>query len=94
MSDDSWTGELCSTLYELAAFDAMRAFLEAYWERGLKSDDGLASLLSNLNRSVWADHSTADPAMWRDWKDAVARIRNAAGDASVDPLDAGLSNGS
>ena len=94
MSERNWTGELSPNLDELAAFDAMRAFLEAYWQRGLRSDDALASLLGNLNRSVWADHSTADPAMWQDWKDAVALVRNAAGDASVDPLEAGLPSGS
>ena len=94
MSDDSWTGELCPDLDELAAFDAMRAFLEAYWERGLRSDDGLAMLLGNLNRSVWADHGTADPAMWQDWKEAVALIKRRPGGSMVDPLAAGLANGS
>jgi hypothetical protein len=72
----------------------MRAFLEAYWERGLRSDDGLAMLLSNLNRSVWADRGTADPAMWQDWKDAVAIIRKRPGSSAMDPLEPGLANGS
>ena len=57
------------------AFDAMRAFLEAYWERGLRSDEGLANLLSQLNRSVWDDGGPADPAMWKDWQQAIAQIR-------------------
>jgi hypothetical protein len=94
MSDDNWTGDLSPDLDELAAFDAMRAFLEAYWERGLRSDDGLAMLLGNLNRSVWADRSTADPAMWQDWKEAVALIRERSGGSAVDPLEAGLANSS
>jgi hypothetical protein len=94
MSDKNWTGKLLSDLDELAAFDAMRAFLEAYWVRGLKSDDGLANLLSNLDRSVWDDHSTGDPAMWQDWKDAVALVRRTRGSAAVDPLAAGLANDS
>jgi hypothetical protein len=64
----------------------MRAFLEAYWKRGLRSDDGLASLLGNLSRGVWANRSTFDPAMWQDWREAVELIRNAPGGASVDPI--------
>lgn len=94
MGDASWTGDLSQNMDELTAFDAMRAFLEAYWERGLKSDDGLAGLLSNLNRSVWEDRSTADPAMWQDWKDAIALITSRPGGASIDPLEADLGNGS
>jgi len=92
MSDD-WTGELSKDLDELTAFDAMRAFLEAYWERGLRSDEGLGSLLGNLNRSVWADGSTADPAMWQDWKDAVALIKERSGSALLDPIGSGLERG-
>lgn len=93
MSDNDWTGVLSPDLDELAAFDAMRAFLEAYWERGARSDDGLAMLLSNLNRSSWADHSPGDPAIWEDWKDAVALIRNASRNAAADPLEGGLTDG-
>ena len=85
---------LALDLNELAAFDAMRAFVEACWVRGLKGDDGLASLLGNLSRSVREDQSTADPAMWRDWKDAVALIRAARGGATVDPQGPSLANGS
>lgn len=90
MTDDTWPGELSSTLDELAAFDAMQAFLEAYWERGLRNDDGIARLLGNLSRSVWQDHSTADPAMWQDWKEAIALIRGSAGGVTIDPLASGL----
>ena len=68
------------------AFDAMRAFLEAYWERGMRSDEGLANLLSNLNRSVWSNGGPGDPAMWSDWRKAVALIRNASGSNRLDPL--------
>ena len=87
MTDNTpWTGELSSNLDELMAFDAMRAFLEACWERGLKSDEGLANLLSNLNRSVYSDGSPGDPAMWSDWKKVVGRIRSAPGSDKLDPL--------
>lgn len=81
----SWTGELLPDLDELMAFDAMRAFLESYWERDLKSDDGLAGLLGSLNRS-WESGGPLDPAMWQDWKDAVGKVRQAGGDAAHDPL--------
>ena len=87
MTDDApWTGELSLTLDELMAFDAMRAFLEACWERGLKSDKDLANLLSNLNRSVRSDGSPGDPATWSDWKEAVGRIRSVPGSDKLDPL--------
>lgn len=84
--DTSSTGELSPTLDELMAFDAMRAFLEVYWERGLKDDERLATLLSNLNRSVWTNGGPGDPAMWLDWRKAVARIRSAPGSDKLDPL--------
>jgi hypothetical protein len=62
-----------ATLDEKAAFEAMRHFLETYWERGGRSSDDLASLLGSLNTDRWADDAPADPAMWRDWMDAVGR---------------------
>lgn len=86
MNAKSWTGDLSPDLNELAAFDAMRVFLEAYWERGSRENEGLASLLGSLDRNVWADCSPLDPALWDDWKDAVAIIRNASGGPSFDPL--------
>jgi hypothetical protein len=64
MADEpQFPGKLTADLDELLAFDAMRAFLEAYWERGDRSDEGLALLLTNLDRTVWADGSPCDPAM-------------------------------
>ena len=87
MTDNApWTGKLSLTLDELMAFDAMRAFLETYWKRGLKEDERLAALLSNLNRSVWSDGSPGDPAMWSDWKKAVGRVIDAPGSDKLDPL--------
>lgn len=63
-----WTGPLVPDLDELAAFDAMRAFLKDYWEIGLKQEEEIAILLSSLQRAVWADGQPADPAMWSDWR--------------------------
>lgn len=39
-------------LDEDAAFRAMQAYLTAYWERGLRSSDEIATLLSNLEGEV------------------------------------------
>ena len=77
MSEDAhFPGKLTAKLDELTAFDAMRAFLQAYWERGDRSDEGIALLLTNLDRNVWADGGPSDPAMWKDWQDAIAQVRN------------------
>ena len=63
-------------LTELEAFDAMRAFLEAYWKRGGSSSDDLAVLLGDLNRSIWAGGRPGDPAQWSDWLKAVATVKS------------------
>jgi len=52
-------------LDEDAAFRAMRAFVEAYWERGLRSSDDIALLLSIMQD---------DPATPDDWADAVDQV--------------------
>ena len=67
-------GDPPRTLDELAAFDAMRAFLEAYWERGDKTSDDIAVLLGSLNRDVWASDMPLDRAMWEDWREAVSAV--------------------
>jgi hypothetical protein len=78
-----WTGPDApdiSSLPELTAlqaFDAMRVFVESYWERGLKASDDLRLLLSAMNRetAIWADGGPADPAMWSDWMQAVETVK-------------------
>ena len=52
------------------AFVAMQNFLEAYWERGGRSESEIAILLGSLQGAPGA---TADPAQWGDWLDAVRR---------------------
>lgn len=52
------------------AFEAMRIFLEAHWERGGRSSDDIASLLGSLNRAE-KGQEPLDPAMWTDWVEAV-----------------------
>jgi hypothetical protein len=73
-----WGQPMQHQLTELEAFDAMRAFLEAYWRRGLCASDDLANLLSNISRNLWTDGSTADPAQWNDWLDAIEASKKAA----------------
>lgn len=58
-------------LDELQAFDAMRAFLEAYWERGGQRSDDIAVLLSNLDRDAWENGMPLDIAQWDDFRRAV-----------------------
>ena len=48
MNTEAWAGEPIHRLTEFQAFDAMRSFLEAYWERGGKQSDDLAGLLGDL----------------------------------------------
>jgi hypothetical protein len=59
-------------LDERQAFEAMRYFLEAYWERtGKQPDERLTSVLSDIDTAVWTDGSPGDPATWDDWLEAV-----------------------
>ena len=48
------------------AFEATRVFLEAYWVRGARGSDDLATQISDLD---------ADPAQWSDWMEAVSRVK-------------------
>lgn len=52
-------------LDEDTAYEAMRTFIEAYWERGGRSSDDFAVLLGNFE---------IDPAMREDWASAVQRV--------------------
>ncbi|MBO6767536.1 MAG: hypothetical protein JJ901_04415 [Erythrobacter sp.] len=61
-------------LNELEAFDAMIAFIRAYWELRGKSSDDIANLLSNIDRNVWANGVPGDPASWGDWQIAVSSV--------------------
>jgi hypothetical protein len=56
-------------LSERQAFDTMRCYLQAYWER---SNASLVSdVLSDTQTAFLADTVTADPAAWEDWLKAV-----------------------
>lgn len=69
-----WIGAPPRNLNELKAFDAMRLFLEAYWERGGKQSDDLAVLLGNLDRGAWANGMPMDRAQWDDFRNAVNKV--------------------
>jgi hypothetical protein len=63
-------------LTEEQAFDAMRQFLTAFWERGGSNPNSeLADLVSWIGRDVWAGGGTNDPAQWGDWLAAVRTVR-------------------
>ena len=56
------------------AFGALVVFLEAFWVRDGRKDDGLRRLLS-WTAPVGDDQEPADPAMWSDWLDAIAQFK-------------------
>ena len=74
MGGTSQLNRSADLLTTLDAYRAMHSFLEAYWERGDKTDDGLASLLSSTALDV-LETGTADPAQWSDWLEAIDRTR-------------------
>lgn len=59
-------------LTELQAYKAMVEFLEAYWERGGRTSDDLADMLSVMQ--LFDDGRTYDPAQRDDWKRAVSAV--------------------
>jgi hypothetical protein len=75
---EEWAGELAD-LDELAAFDVMRQFLHNWWERSGKPNHSVWEqgdvlwLLSACDRGFGGGPS--DPAMWEDWKLAIAQVR-------------------
>lgn len=82
MSKYDWPPTELRNLTELEAFDAMRAFVHAYWERGLRESDELANLLSDVERSSRGG-PPLDPVQWPDWQAAVDNVvRNRAGNSA------------
>jgi hypothetical protein len=78
-------GYLPEMLTEEEAFEAMRHFLIAFWERGGSNHDSdVAELLRWTERDDWAGGPTFDPAQWHDW---LAAVRKA--EAGRRHLDAG-----
>lgn len=76
---------------ELAAFDAMRRFLEIWWEIGGRTEDNIANILSSTNRTMGADATApqggpGDQALWNDWRDAVSLVLKNGSAPDRDPL--------
>ena len=63
---------MMNQLSEREAYAAMFAFLEHRFK--LSESDVLGGLLGSM--SVLPDGSTADPAIWEDWLDAITEARS------------------
>ena len=61
------------TLDEREAFEAMTLFLETFYDRGHSDDSDVAMVLWTTH--IEADGSTADPAAWHDWLEAVRQVK-------------------
>lgn len=80
-----WGQPIQHSLNELEAFDAMRAFLRAFWERGGSQPGELANLLSWTDRQEWPSGkqlphlrgAPLDVAQWGDWLDAIEATKRA-----------------
>lgn len=56
----------------LEAFEAMKCFLDAYYERGKRQEKQIGTLLDELQ--FLEDGDTADPAQWYDWEASVDKV--------------------
>jgi len=65
-----------ATLDEKQAYEAMRVFLAAFWERGGRRSEGIHEVLrwTDTKSGVWSDDQPYDPAMWTDWLEAVRQV--------------------
>lgn len=59
-------------LSEQQAFEAMRSFLGAYYDRFKTAS--LADVLGDIGPPFLTGAVTADPAMWTDWQAAVKSV--------------------
>jgi hypothetical protein len=66
--------EKIETISILQGFDAMRAFVEKYWERQEPRPDDIATLLSSLDRNIERDSKPLDIALWGDWLEAALKL--------------------
>ena len=63
------------SLTELEAYDAMLAFLDAYWRRGGPTSDDIAVLCGSISRDVWVNGQPLDIAQWGDWLAAIETVK-------------------
>jgi hypothetical protein len=73
MSQSDYPGDATPRLSIREAFDALRHFLEAYWERGGRTSDDVSHLLSAIDGSMTDDGGPLDRAQWSDWLEAVKK---------------------
>jgi len=59
-------------LSEYEAYNAMVSFLDTYYQ--LTKSDDVGSLLGGM--MMLADGTTADPAAWYDWLEAIEKGKN------------------
>jgi hypothetical protein len=71
----AWHDTEVDNLTPLEAFDAMQEFLKAYWERGGKTSDEIAALLSDISRNTNEDLPPVDVAQWTDFLHAIGEIK-------------------
>lgn len=57
-------------LTKLQGFNAMRKFLDEYYQR--TNSDDVGSLLSDLQ--LFPDGGTFDPAAWEDWLESIDSV--------------------
>jgi hypothetical protein len=74
-----YPGDEAPRLTVKQGFDALRHFLEAYWERGQRSSDDLAVLLGSLDGEFTSDGRPLDAAQWDDWVNAVRKAEREGG---------------
>ncbi|MGE8704292.1 MAG: hypothetical protein ACN6O5_16575 [Achromobacter sp.] len=65
-----------SLLTTAEAFRAMLIFVDRYYKRGGRQSEDIATLLSGISPTIWADGNTNDPAQWGDWLAAVEASKN------------------
>jgi hypothetical protein len=74
MSQPDYPGDDTLCLSARDVFDAVRHFLEAYWERGSRSSEDIAFLLSAMDGTMTNDGGPIDRAQRDDWLDAVDKV--------------------
>ena len=74
-----WAEGTVHRLTEVEAFDAMVAFVEAFWKRSGEPDDELGYFVRMVER---LENGTFDPAHWDDWLQAIDGVLGGRRDAS------------
>jgi hypothetical protein len=74
MNNPNYPGDDIPRLSAREAFDAVRHFLRAYWERGDGSSEDIRRLLSAMDGFGTIDGGPVDQAQWSDWLEAVSKV--------------------